>query len=163
MALYMETSPGVFVEWTGQVIGDVRYPANWDRDALIELGLFDPVVPNVPAGKHVVSTEVKRVAGVVKYVYTLEDDDEDTKYPPLEKWKFLAIIELAGLSRALASAIDDIPDPMFKAVAKAKLADPPGGTYTRSDALFHNAYLQMRLNMTDEEINALWLQAGALT
>lgn len=162
MSLYIEVSPGVFEPWIGQPINGAKYPANWPREDLLALGLIEPVRPSVPAGKRVVSETAQRVAGVVKLQYTLEDLTEDELYPPLEKWKFWAVIELAGLKPALLAAIESIPDATFKVLAKAKLEDPSGGTYNRSDPLFHNAYLQMQLGLTDVEIDDLWLQAGEL-
>jgi hypothetical protein len=162
MSLYAEVSPGVFERWTGQPINGTKYPPNWSKEELIEFGLFEPVRPAVPTGKRVVSETVQRVAGVVKFIYTLEDLSEDELYPPLEKWKFWAIIELAGLKPALLAAIDSIPDATFKVIAKAKLEDPAGGVYNRSDPLFHNPYLQMQLKLTDVEIDDLWLQASEL-
>lgn len=162
MALFIEESPGVFAEWVGQPIAGVKYPSSWPTSDLLAKGLFDPIVPDVPDGKRVISSTVQRVAGQVKYVYVLEDMTEDELYLPLEKWRFFAILDIAGLTATLISAIDDVPDVAFRAVAKAKLNDPPGGMFYRSDPLFHNEYLQMRLGMTDDEINAMWLQAAAI-
>lgn len=88
----------------------------------------------------------------------------DELYPPLEPWQFWSIIELSGIGeQALRDAIDLIPDPAFKIKAKAKLANPPGGRYFRSDPLFSNAFLMMQLGKTAEEINAIWTAGAQLT
>lgn len=85
----------------------------------------------------------------------------DVTYPPLEAWKFWAVVEIAGLTTALNAAIDAIPDASAKAVAKAKLQRTE--KYFRSDALFASEFLLAQLSMTSEQIDALWTQAHQLS
>ena len=75
--LYIET-PEAFVPWTGQPVNGVRHPTNiedvWTDEEIAAAGLFKPADADpVPEGKVVVSAEVQRVNGVVKYVNTLAD------------------------------------------------------------------------------------------
>lgn len=170
MALFLETADG-FAAWDGsQRINGIAYQPNigalWSADELAAVGLYSPAVPSVPTGKVVTSSRVARVDGVVTYVYTLEDapGSVDAMFPPLQPWQFWSIIELSGVGeQALYDAIDLINDAEFKVKAKRKLANPPGGVFTRSDPLFSNSFLMMQLSLTKEAIDALWTQGLALT
>ena len=88
----------------------------------------------------------------------------DDIYAPLEPWRFWAIIEMPGSvgEANLRATIDAHIDPVFKAIAKAKLNNPPGGSYTRSDALFTNEDLLTAVGIDEDTINSLWTQALAL-
>lgn len=70
--LYRETHQG-FTAWTGEPIGDIRYPYNieelWTADELATIGLYKPVEPPVPVGQVVTGRTVQRVNGVVTFVY----------------------------------------------------------------------------------------------
>lgn len=165
MTLYLDTA-GSFTQWLGEPLDSIRYPMNieqlWTAEELAAINLYIPAQPGIPADKTVASTKVERIDGVVTYVYTLEDKQlaEDELHPPLEPWKFWAALALNGISKEqIVAAIDSIDDPeavTFKVMAKAKLDHPPGGLFYRSDPLFHNAFLQMQLHMTGEEIDAVW-------
>ena len=88
---------------------------------------------------------------------------QDDLHPPLDPWRFWAVVELSGLTEAgLYAAIEAQPDAAFRAVAKAKLRNPPGGKYHRSDALFADASLLSALNLDAAGVDALWTQAHAL-
>lgn len=88
---------------------------------------------------------------------------QGSDFQPLEPWRFWAIVELSGMGEeTLRAAVDLIPDDTFKIVAKAKLANPPGGVFNRDDPLFSNSFLMMQLGKTAEEIDQLWQQALAL-
>ena len=169
MALYLETPDG-FKEWDGlEKINGLSYQPNigdlWPAEELAGIGLYAPVVPNVPVGKVVTSQRVERVDGTVTFVYTLDDapGSVDAQFPPLQPWQFWSVIDLSGIGeQALYDAIDLIPDEAFKVIAKRKLANPPGGVFKRSDPLFSNSFLMMQLSKTKEDIDALWTQGLAL-
>lgn len=158
---------GAYAEWKGEQVSGIRHPANveslWTEQALNAAGLFKAVEPEIPDGKVVTGRTAELVNGVLTVVYQLADaplPPIDTRFPPLEAWKFWAIIDIAGLTTALNGAIDAIPDAAVKAVAKAKLQKTT--KYFRSDALFSNAFLLSQLGMTSTQIDALWTQAHQL-
>lgn len=80
MTLYRE-APGPFPVWGGEPIDGITHQRNieqlWLAADLEAIGLWrdDMIAPAdaVPDGKRVVSTDVQRVDGVVKYVNVLED------------------------------------------------------------------------------------------
>lgn len=82
MALYLEDPQDTFTLWVGQELPNGnRYPLVienlWSEEELAEANLFKPVAANpTPPGKSILSTEVKRINGVVKYVNTFEDTPE---------------------------------------------------------------------------------------
>lgn len=93
MALYLETSTGVFELYTGEQLvgtGKSRGRQNaaaleslWTESALSSISLYQPVEADpVPEGKLIASTSVKRVDGVVKYVHALEDEPVYTPETP---------------------------------------------------------------------------------
>lgn len=87
----------------------------------------------------------------------------DDLHPPLDPWRFWAVVELSGITEAgLYAAIDAQPEASFRAIARAKLRNPPGGKYHRSDALFADAGLLTALNLTAATVDTLWSQAHAL-
>lgn len=78
--LYRECARGTFVQWRGEPLGraKVKYPPNigelWSAEELAAIRLYRPEPAlEVPAGKTILATSVKRVDGVVRYVYTLGD------------------------------------------------------------------------------------------
>jgi hypothetical protein len=159
---------GAYAEWKGEQVNGIRHPANvaslWTEQALNAVGLFNAVEPEVPDGKVVTGRTAELVNGVLTVVYQLTDaplEPVDTRLPPLDAWKFWAVVEIAGLTSALNAAIDAIPDATVKAVAKAKLERTP--KYFRSDALFSNSFLLSQLGMTSTQIDALWTQAHQLS
>jgi len=168
--LYLETSPNTFSEWTGQPISGVLHPRNieqlWSAADLAKVGLYAPSTPAVPEGKIVTGQTVQRVNGAVTWVYTLDDappPSTDDLHPPLDPWRFWAVVELSGITEAgLYAAIDAQPEASFRAIARAKLRNPPGGKYYRSDALFADAGLLTALNLTAATVDTLWSQAHAL-
>ena len=75
--LYRQTPEG-YVPWTGGAIGGRIHPLSietaWTAQELATIGLYAPAEAEaVPEGKRVVSTDVRRVNGVVRFVHTLED------------------------------------------------------------------------------------------
>lgn len=94
MTLYRENPPGAFAPWRGERIGEgdeaVSYPLHieqlWPANELEAIGLWrDDMIASadaIPHGKQVVSTNVARVEGVVKFVHTLEDAPAYTPETP---------------------------------------------------------------------------------
>lgn len=81
--IYTETVSGVFAQWRGEPINDVRYPLSisdsWSDEELAAIGLYRPAPADpVPEGKISTGQLVQRVDGVVKWVHTLEDAPEPT-------------------------------------------------------------------------------------
>lgn len=163
--LYLESSDG-FLPWSGEPLNSYRHPLNieqlWTADELAAVGLYAPERPDVPAGKRVVSETVQRVGGVVKYVYQLEDVPEE--FAALEPWQFWAVVNLPGSigESNLRAAIGNLSNAVFRVVALAKLNNPPGGRYLRSDPLFNDAELMTALGINSAMIDTLWRQAEAL-
>lgn len=85
-------------------------------------------------------------------------------FPDLEPWRFWAVVNLTpGLGEDnLRAAISALSDATFKAIALAKLDNPPGGKFSRGDALFSNTDLQDALSMNSAAIDALWTTATEL-
>lgn len=76
--LYCEISPESFAPWAGDEIDGVRHPLtveqHWSDQELASIGLYRPADADpVPYGKVAVSTDVRRVEGVVKFVHELVD------------------------------------------------------------------------------------------
>lgn len=95
MTLYLENPANTFTVWAGEAIDDIRHPLNieqlWTAEELAAVGLYLPADADaVPDGKMVTSTDVERVAGVVKYVNTLADAPPANLAP-------LALVQLAGV------------------------------------------------------------------
>jgi hypothetical protein len=114
MALaYVETMPNVFVAWRGQPIGEdaVKYPPNiadlWSAEDLAALALFTPAPAEpVPDGKRIISTAVKRVDGVVRFVHELADEPP----PALEDYSAAvqALLDHAARSRDYADIVSAV-------------------------------------------------------
>jgi hypothetical protein len=166
--LYRETSADVFTPWSGEPINGIVYPSSiarkWAPADLAALSLYAPIRPEVPEGKRIVSETVQRVQGVVQFVHELGDLPQDELYPPLEPWRFWSIVELSGITEAgLRAAVDNMSDASERTLAKAKLNNPPGGSFTRSDPLFANQELLAALNIDAAGIDSLWTQAHGLS
>lgn len=170
--LYLE-SPSGFAPWAGEAIDGAIYPRSveqhWKQEELAAIGLYAPLpAPPVPEGKVVVATEVERRGNdEVRFVDILEDAPEPTQdelHPPLEPWRFWAVVDMPGSigDDSLRNIVATHPDLAFRAVAKAKLNNPPGGLFHRSDPLFSNEALLDALSITSDTIDALWAQAWSL-
>ncbi len=77
---------------------------------------------------------------------------------PLAPYQFRAMLKIAGIEQAVAGAIAAIEDDAQRAVAEAKLEYAL--SFQREDPLFD--VLAPAVGLTDEEIDALWLQALSL-
>lgn len=121
--------------WAGGPINGIRHPRNieqlWSDEELAAVGLerYKPPKP--------------------------EPVPVDPLTQPISRLQFKAVLRIAGLYDAVAQAIASIPDPVQKAVAQAKFED--SDSYDRDDPLF--AMLAPTIGVTDEQIDALWLQA----
>ena len=164
--LFIKTKDG-YPEWHGEAIGDTKHPLNiealWTDDELANVGLFKAVEPPIPDGKLVIGRHAELINDVLTIVYDLQDKPLapiDMRFPPLDPWKFWAMVEIAGLAQPIADAFESIPDATVKAVARAKLEHIT--KYQRSDPLFADPYLMGKIGKTAAEIDALWLQANNL-
>lgn len=121
--------------WTGEPINGIRHPRNieqlWPDEELAAVGL-ERYTPPKP-----------------------EPIPVDPLTRPISRVQFKAVLRIAGLYDSVAQAIEAIPDPVQKAVARAKFED--SDSYDRDDPLF--VMLAPAIGVTDEQIDALWLQA----
>lgn len=124
--------------WPGVRIGGLLLPANiettWSDEELAEAGLerFTPPPP--------------------------VEEPVDPLTLPISRVQFKAILRIAGLYDAVVAAIEALPDPVQKAVALSKFEETD--FYDRDDPLF--AMLAPAIGVTDEQINALWVQAQGI-
>jgi len=77
---------------------------------------------------------------------------------PVTRVQFKAVLRIAGLYDAVVTAINSIEDPTAKAVAITKFED--SDSYDRDDPLF--VMIAPAIGVTDEEIDALWVQAQGI-
>lgn len=75
--LYLEKTPGEFVQWHGERIAGIAHPKTiektWDDAALAEIGLYRPQPADPePAGHRAIGTTVERVGDVVKFIRQTE-------------------------------------------------------------------------------------------
>lgn len=158
--LYLEGPKDVFTYWAGQPIDGVVHPASietlWSKKDLEAAGLYTPITPPVPEGKNVASFTVGRVDGVVVKVYVLEDAPPEP-LPNLQPYQFFAMLELSGFKSALDAFVDGLPSPQ-NVIARAKLDRTL--VFRRDNDLVLAA--QQTLGLTDQQLDALWLQASAI-
>ena len=77
---------------------------------------------------------------------------------PLRPDQFFAMLDIAGLTNAVNTAIAAIPDATQRAIAKAKLNHTL--IFERSNPLFNS--LKGAVGMTDAQIDAMWMQAKGI-
>lgn len=125
-------------EWRGERVDGIAHPRNigllWDESQLAAIGLERYTPPPV------------------------EPVPVDPLTIPLTRVQFKAMLRIAGKYDAVLAAIDAIPDPMSKAVALTRFEETD--VYHRSNPLF--AMLAPAIGMSDEQINALWVQAQGI-
>lgn len=80
-----------------------------------------------------------------------------TPLPDLLPYQFWAMVEISGKRNDLNAFVDALPGNQ-KIVAKAKLEHTL--SFRRNNPLVESA--RQAIGLTDEELNALWLQAAAL-
>ena len=144
--------------------GETMSPAyagwsNSDGYSLETILAADPI----PAGKRSAGQALALVAGVPRWVHTLEDRPAPSTDPvdyPLNPAQFEAIISILGVTiEQIDGAIDmAIADPVDNAFAKAKARKST--EYNRDNPLF--ALLGPLLSLTDAQIDAAWMQAKDL-
>lgn len=167
MALYLETSTGVFELYTGEQLvgtGKSRGRQNaaaleslWTESALSSIGLYQPVEADpVPDGKLIASTSVKRVDGVVKYVHALEDEPVIIPQSISMRQARLALLQ-AGLLSSVEAAIDAIAEPARTA---ARIEWEYATEMKRDHTLIET--LAVGLSLTPEQIDQLFQTAAAL-
>lgn len=168
--LARETSPDTFEIWRGgsaeplgelaAIIDASEVERLWGEDELASHGLHRVADPGIPPGFVATGAPtIERVNGAVSFVYQLAEAPpaEPNDKPPLEPWRFWSILDIAGPGGdALRAVIGSHPDPMFRAMAKARLNNPPGGYFRRSDAMFANAELLGAMGMNAASVDALW-------
>lgn len=160
--LYLETSPNTFSEWTGQPIDGVLHPRNieqlWSAADLAKVRLYKPAEPPVPTGKVVTGQTVKRVNGVVTWVYTLADAPTPTPvdYPLSMRQLRLGLKRFGGKPASfIADTISAIPD--------ADTRDEATIWYEESiEAHWDHPMTQSLIaaaGFTTEQAAAMWMQA----
>lgn len=78
----------------------------------------------------------------------------------LPKWKFWAVLDIAGKAQLLRDAVAQIADPLQRAIVSARLEHTE--IYDRDDPLFADEQLMAAIGVSAEDIDALWAQAVAL-
>lgn len=84
--------------------------------------------------------------------------EHKAKLTPLAPYQFRAMLKIAGVEQQVMEAIANLPDETTKALAEAKM--DYALAYHRDEPLF--AMLAPVVGLTDEQIDALWLQAVSL-
>nr|WP_295465179.1 hypothetical protein [Mesorhizobium sp.] len=77
---------------------------------------------------------------------------------PLEPWRFMAMLDIAGKRQAVDDAIGAMTDPVARAVARSRLNH--SARFLRNDPLIDA--LSPLVGLTGAEIDGLWLQAVVL-
>jgi hypothetical protein len=81
----------------------------------------------------------------------------DELFPPLQKWRVEAIIDLHNLREKIDAAIDALPEPQ-RTTARSKRQYVT--EFSRADALFD--FIGRAVNKTPEEVDSLWQEALSL-
>ena len=115
--LYYEQSANTFTAWVGQPISGIRHPPNienlWTTQELTAKDLYVPESADAVAnGKTVISSTVKRIGGVVKYVNTLIDTppESPSNFPLSDRQLRLGLIAGGIPLASIEAAIATIPD-----------------------------------------------------
>lgn len=77
---------------------------------------------------------------------------------PLQRYQFLAMLEIAGIRGLVEPAIDDIADPIDRAVARARWESTD--VFSRTDPLL--IQLATAVGLTTQQIDDLWMTAKDL-
>ena len=159
--LYRQTPEG-YVPWTGGIIGGVVHPpiieSLWTADQLATIGLYVPAAADaVPEGKRVVSTDVRRVNSVVKFVHTLEDipAPHPSDLGLTKRQLRLGLLQAGILPSAIRATLDGIQDPIQRETAV---------TWFEYTDLIHWDHPQTQAMMalagfTEEQASAMWMAA----
>jgi len=158
MTLYL-IRDGQPVAWTGEAIGETRYPADietlWSDADLAAIGLYRAAAADpVPDGKVVTGTSVQLVDGVPKTVNTLGDPP----FASLTKRQVCAALINAGLTDDpngfVLGVLATIPDAKAKALAINDWDNAP--FYTRDNPLFADPSLLAAGGITTDQIDQFW-------
>lgn len=161
MMLFLESQPDVFEKWIGQPVNGVRYPlsiSSWPDADLDAIGLYRPQPADpIPDGKIAISSTVKRVDGVVKWVHELEDaPPPQVHYEPLSSRQIRLGLIQAGISLDdVATAINDISDQQHREIAQVEWE------YASQFERDHHLIDQIgsSMGLTKEQIDSMWLGA----
>ncbi|WP_430438988.1 hypothetical protein [Shinella sp.] len=165
MTLYLEQPSGDFTPWDGATfINDVLHPPNieqlWAAQDLQAIGLWrdDMIAPaaDVPAGKIIVATDVKRVDGIVTFSHTLEDVPVYVPQSVTRRQARLALLA-AGLLTAVEAAIEGMDEPARTA---AKIEWEDATEIRRDHALI--ASLAVELNLSSDQLDELFIAASEI-
>lgn len=155
--IYLETASG-FQPWAGEAIDGVRHPrvieSAWSDEDLAAIGLYKPAEADpVPEGKVIVSTDVERVGGVVKYVHVLED----APLPPIPDRVTARQFKLQLLAAGL---IDDVDAWVAAQDRAVQIAYEYSGTFVRDEPMMLAGFAA--LGFTPEQVDAFYLAASRL-
>lgn len=114
MTLHHEYEPNTFRPWMGEPIDDVSHMLEiehmWSAEELAVIGLYAAApAEEVPAGKVVMSTSVRRVGGMVRFVNELADAPPPpvpASITPLQARKALRV---AGFKAAVDAYVATLP------------------------------------------------------
>jgi hypothetical protein len=120
--------------WNGEPIDEVRHPKSiaklWSDEELAQIGL-ERFTPEFP-----------------------EQDPVEPLSIPLNPVQFEAVLNMTGKRAEIDLAVEAMEEPA-RSIAKAKIARSQ--SYDRDDPLF--ASLAAAIEMTETELDGLWLQA----
>ncbi len=96
--------------------------------------------------------------GLEEYIPEPKPEPEPSTNPAdylLLPFQFYAMLEILGKADAVDAAVDAIPDLNQRAVARAKIKH--SASFSRNNPLFDS--LKVAVGLTDDQIDAAWLQA----
>lgn len=111
--LYRENPTNTFTPWSGEPINDITYSPDiadvWTDAELKKLKLFRPAPADqtIPEGKIVEAITVKRIDGVVKFVWTFADEPIPSEITPLQARKALRQINAFAAVAAFVETLSD--------------------------------------------------------
>ena len=112
-------------------------------------------IPPDPANRDYQEAMAAVAAGDTITAYSAPPPSTNPNDYPLRPDQFFAMLDIAGLTNAVNTAIAAIPDATQRAIAKAKLNHTL--IFERSNPLFNS--LKGAVGMTDAQIDAMWMQA----
>lgn len=115
-------------------------------------------VPDDMANRHRQMIAAWEEHGNAILAYTPPAPSTDPADYPLERYQFLAMLDIAGLKPLVATAIASIADRAQRAVAQAKFDST--STFERNDPLLVS--LSAAAGLTPGQVDAYWMQAKDL-
>lgn len=159
--LYRATPEG-YVPWTGAAIGGDIHPLGietaWRAEALAAIGLYAPAAADaVPSGQRVVSTNVRRVNDVVKFVHTLEDipAPHPSDLGLTKRQLRLGLLANGILPSTIRATLESIPDAVERETALTwfEYTDLIQWDHPQTQAMMALA------GFTEEQASAMWMAA----